>query len=48
MLQEYIATYDAFVVEQIQKQGGIIGQTNMDELAWVTCTHSIYGASCNF
>ncbi|HPY75306.1 MAG: Asp-tRNA(Asn)/Glu-tRNA(Gln) amidotransferase subunit GatA [Planctomycetes bacterium] len=50
MLQEYIATYDAFVVEQIQKQGGIIiGRTNMDEFGMgSTCTHSIYGASCNF
>ena len=49
MLENFVPTYDAFVIEKINEAGlVIIGKTNMDEFAFgCTTEHSAYGATKN-
>ena len=49
MLDNFVPTYDAFVIEKINEAGlVIIGKTNMDEFAFgCTTEHSAYGATKN-
>ncbi len=49
MLENFVPTYDAFVVEKINEAGlVIIGKTNMDEFAFgCTTEHSAFGATKN-
>ncbi|MFA6515405.1 MAG: Asp-tRNA(Asn)/Glu-tRNA(Gln) amidotransferase subunit GatA [Candidatus Paceibacterota bacterium] len=49
ILENYVATYDSFVVEKFKKQGVIfLGRTNMDEFAMGSSTEtSAYGVTRN-
>lgn len=49
ILENYVATYDSFVVEKLKKQGAIfLGRTNMDEFAMGSSTEtSAYGVTKN-
>jgi aspartyl-tRNA(Asn)/glutamyl-tRNA(Gln) amidotransferase subunit A len=49
ILENYTATYDAFVVEKLKKQGAVfLGRTNMDEFALGSSTEtSAYGVTTN-
>ncbi len=49
MLENFVPTYDAFVIEKINEAGlVIIGKTNMDEFAFgCTTEHSAFGATKN-
>ena len=49
MLDNFVPTYDAFVIEKIKEAGlVIIGKTNMDEFAFgCTTEHSAFGATKN-
>ena len=49
MLDNFVPTYDAFVIEKINEAGlVIIGKTNMDEFAFgCTTEHSAYGCAKN-
>lgn len=49
MLENFVPTYNAFVVEKLEKAGlVIIGKTNMDEFAFgCTTEHSAFGATKN-
>jgi len=49
ILENYVATYDSFVVEKLKRQGVIfLGRTNMDEFAMGSSTEtSAYGVTRN-
>ncbi len=49
ILENYVATYDSFVVEKLKKQGVVfLGRTNMDEFAMGSSTEtSAYGVTKN-
>lgn len=49
ILENYVATYDSFVVEKLKKQGAVfLGRTNMDEFAMGSSTEtSAYGVTRN-
>lgn len=49
MLDNFIAPYDAFIIEQFNKAGMVmLGKTNMDEFAMGSSNEtSFYGAVCN-
>lgn len=49
ILENYVATYDSFVVEKLKKQGVVfLGRTNMDEFAMGSSTEtSAYGVTRN-
>jgi len=49
ILENYVATYDSFVVEKFKKQGVVfLGRTNMDEFAMGSSTEtSAYGVTRN-
>jgi aspartyl-tRNA(Asn)/glutamyl-tRNA(Gln) amidotransferase subunit A len=49
MLENFVPTYNAFVVEKLEEAGlVIIGKTNMDEFAFgCTTEHSAFGATKN-